>query len=103
MAGWLDRMELTGRRRYRPTGKGGPRVDAFHEYEYACRDCQWLGWTRHADIARRWRQSFGMMELGRYAVAITTNPGPFNDDTDKADRLRRIVKFAVDNDLYELL
>lgn len=53
-AGHGDRMELTGRRRYRPNNNGG-RVDVFYEYEYECRDCFHRGWTRHIDVARRWK------------------------------------------------
>jgi hypothetical protein len=54
--GTLNRMQLTGRRRYRPNGIGG-RVDVFWVYEYQCLDCRHVGWTRHIDVALRWRPS----------------------------------------------
>lgn len=48
----------TGKRRYKPNRKGGPRIDTFWLYEYKCGDCGHVGWSRHTDIASRWMRLY---------------------------------------------
>lgn len=48
-------VESTGFRRNRPGGRG-PRVDHWHVYEYACRDCGHRGWSRHEWVRRMWER-----------------------------------------------
>jgi hypothetical protein len=59
MRGTERRLELTGRRRARRARGGGGRTDSRDQYEYRCRDCGHVGWTRHKQISERWAVEFG--------------------------------------------
>lgn len=53
-------LKLTGRRRHRFSrlaGSGG-RSDTRFIYEFQCLDCGHVGWSRHIDIARRFKREF---------------------------------------------
>jgi hypothetical protein len=50
--GEIDRLQLTGRVRSVPFGRGGSRV-VFTRYEYTCLDCGHVGWSRHYDVAKK--------------------------------------------------
>lgn len=50
-------LNVTGRRRYRPSYNGASRrTDVFWQYEVRCVDCRRLGWSRHSYIAEKWRR-----------------------------------------------
>ena len=49
--GQIDDVDLTGRVKSVPPGRGGMRV-CFTRYEYKCRGCGHVGWSRHIDLAR---------------------------------------------------
>ena len=49
--GRLNRIELTGKVRPVPFGRGGPRV-VFTRYQYRCLDCGHVGWSRHHTVAK---------------------------------------------------
>lgn len=53
-------VELTGERRRsysRYAGSGG-RSDINFVYRFRCLDCGHVGWSRHIDIARRFKREF---------------------------------------------
>lgn len=48
--GWIGSIVLTGRvRRYEPRGVLGSR-SGYVKVEYACNDCDHVGWSAHCDI-----------------------------------------------------
>lgn len=49
--GTMDRIELTGRVRKVPLGRGGSRV-VFTRYQYRCSNCGHVGWSRHYAVAK---------------------------------------------------
>lgn len=52
-------LSPTGKRRYRPNYKGASRrVDVFYQYQVKCNDCGHVGWSRHIDVARKWKAAF---------------------------------------------
>jgi hypothetical protein len=53
-------LHPTGKRRYRPTNYNGAsgRTDVFWQYEVHCEDCKRVGWSRHIDLARWWKEEF---------------------------------------------
>lgn len=54
------RVKLTGERRRsysRYAGSGG-RSDINFCYQFRCLDCDHVGWSRHIDIARRFKREF---------------------------------------------
>jgi hypothetical protein len=61
-AGMLSAVTLTGRRRVNRTSLGG-RSDSQHEYEYTCKDCSHVGWSRHQQIANRWLREHGEPQI----------------------------------------
>jgi hypothetical protein len=50
------RLYPTGKRRYRPLATAKVRVDVFWQYHVCCPDCERVGWSRHIDIARRFKK-----------------------------------------------
>lgn len=70
--GFIHHVELTGRRRhdFSPHGGASQRIDNWHVYQYKCRDCGHVGWSRHTQLADRWIREYG-------APSLQLNPAQF--------------------------
>ena len=49
--GRLDRVRLTGKRNLVRAGTRGIRTSEYTR-QYACKDCDHMGWSRHVDLQR---------------------------------------------------
>jgi hypothetical protein len=54
----------TGKTRHQGTPKGhaaGTRSHSDTAFEYGCKDCKHVGWSRHKDVWRRYELIFGKL------------------------------------------
>lgn len=57
MRGTLGRLTPTGRYKQLTQPRGGPRHNTWFAIEYTCGDCGHVGWTRHNDMVRKFRDA----------------------------------------------
>jgi hypothetical protein len=56
--GFINEVKVLGPRRKAPVGNAGMRNSRF-KFQYECRACGHVGWSRHVDLERRWELEHG--------------------------------------------